>query len=1398
MPRVGIDAGSTYLKIILADSGGNVKRFFYEPHFGEPLKKIETFLSTELQDATVVAGFTGFYSELLEGVLGFPSTDSVKALIHFTNEFAPHSMNIMDIGAKGARLIELNDGVFKDFAQNALCAAGTGSFLDQQRQRLELSFTDIQGFRFIENPPRVAARCAVFAKTDLIHRQQEGYSKEEMWNGLCRGMAANLVQTLLRGRKLSGKTAVAGGVAQNRWVMEWLQRSLGVEIDVLPDARLAPAVGAALLSNTVVNSRDLNFGNASKNRNGGEGDRASSISAGLYKKTSADDEGAVRPALALRLSKYPDFAALESWTDENQTEVRVVKEPLCQDFFFGLDVGSTSTKAVLVDSSGEITADFYRKTLGDPIGATTLILRAVEAFCLKYRINPEIKGAATTGSGRRISGLVIGADVIINEISAHARGALKLNPAIKTIFEIGGQDSKYIRLEDGNIVESNLNYVCAAGTGSFVEEQASKLGISLSESGPRALGKLAPYTSDRCTVFMEEDVERLLKKGFSRDEAMAAVLFSVVQNYLTKVVENRPIQGKITFQGATARNIGLVAAFENYLGREILVSPYCHVLGAYGAALAAMEKRLDKTKFRGIDLYKRKIEVSSSDCPCCVNHCTITYADIEGVEEKPSWGYMCGKEPDSKTVRRDANYGLFEIRRNLLQNSPGTGFRNPSGEGLSNGQFTRTVGIPMVLGFHTYLPFWKGFFTELGLGVQTTGTTDESIIERGTRMSSADFCLPVKVVHGHIEKLSRMNTDFIFLPHMLVMNKGEYYSHVCPYANMFPTLASSSPWYSPERVISPLIDVTWSEEENLKELYESLAPKTGCSRADVKRAWESGWKSHALFSKALREEGEKALSLLEGKGIVLVGRPYSLYDSKVSSNLGLEISRVLDMPVFPADFIPVDENIRWQEHRIFWDYGQTILNALKYASGHPDLFPIYVTHFACGPDSCLVTLAEQVMKGKPFMILEVDEHSSPGGYTTRIEAFREAIESYKPRPRKVFELPAWGKTIPDYDHRKVWVPPMHPVGSRFFASVFKKYGLDAEVLPSPDWAAMNIGKSMTSGKECMPAVVTIGTFVKTLREKNLEPDKQAFFMPSSDGPCRFGQYVNLHRIILDREGFEQVAIINPSSYNSYAGLSQSLRLDLWKASLYSDILTKLRCKVKPYEKNAGQTLETFFEAVALLEQAIEEGTHEKTFRKIVGEFRKIPLDHRERKPLVGVVGEIYVRCDPFSNEDLLETIEQEGGEVWLTPAAEFLSYSVYSQIVRARRQKNARSFLSGKVTGLVTHSSEKRFYRRAADLLSDRIEPSLDQIRAYTERYMPFECGTEAVLTLGRAIAFAVESKASLVVNVSPFTCMPGTQTTALFKRVQEEFNVPIINMFYDGEGGTNEKLIVYLRNLER
>ncbi|NNM06537.1 MAG: hypothetical protein HKO65_15700, partial [Gemmatimonadetes bacterium] len=825
---IGIDVGSRFLKIAVVNPDGEASFPTYVPHEGKPLEAIkDAFEDANLNGEHRVA-LTGSVAESVSQQLGLPLIDLCKATIKGVKKTRPEARNIIDVGASSVTLIQLDEsGDLFDVATNSLCAAGTGSFLDAQAVRMGFEMEDRQGFEPVLDPPSIATRCAVFAKSDLIHRQQEGHGKEALWCGLCKGLSSNILSTLLRGKPLEGSTVVTGGVAKNPEVLRWLKESAVTEITTFDAAEFAAALGAAYL--------------ASEN----------GVAGPLVFPTSevVEDvalEEAVRPVLELNKTQYPSFDVAEYWEDELGNEIRLTTTDTSRKVrgYLGIDVGSTSTKAVLVDENGEVIVDVYRKTGGDPVGATKNLFTALMESLTPRSTGIEILGVGTTGSGRKMVGTLVGADSVVNEITAHLHGALATDPNVDTIFEIGGQDSKFIRARHGVMQDSNMNYVCAAGTGSFVEEQALKLGHHVSEIGPMVMGVAPPHTSDRCTVFMEQDVERLIRLGFKPKEALAAVMFSVVENYLAKVVGNRSYsRDKVFFCGATARNQGLVAAFEKLLDAEVVVSPYCHVLGAYGVALLTKDRLQEEgssTTFKGLDLTEREIHLSQEECTLCTNTCKITYAHVSGEDEVPSWGYLCGRDPDDTEKRKTAEFDPFRLRSKLAA----AAFANHREKGKRTGP---TVGIPQTLSTFSHAPLWQTFMANLGCQIKLSRPTDENTRELSGTLVGAEYCFPAKLAHGHMAQLAvDESVDYMFVPHIVSEEVPEGYSNAffCPVICAIPAMGRASLRVAgeagAEKILAPPVDFRWDLKRQVKELTRALAGPLGVSPKTVRRAWEAG------------------------------------------------------------------------------------------------------------------------------------------------------------------------------------------------------------------------------------------------------------------------------------------------------------------------------------------------------------------------------------------------------------------------------------------------------------------------------------------------------------------------------------------------------------------------------
>ncbi|RLB59680.1 MAG: hypothetical protein DRI34_01010 [Deltaproteobacteria bacterium] len=1380
--RIGIDIGALFCKGVAIDDGGNIVRQDYRQHNGNPAGALEQTLRTlEVSDGQSV-GITGSAAGLFADTLGVDLLDITRCQIAALRRLEPRARNIIDIGGGSVTLIQLDEqGNFLNYATNSLCAANTGSFLDEQAERMGIRYQDMQRFEHVAEPPSVAARCAVFAKSDLIHRQQEGYSKAEMWSGLCRGMTGTMFGTLLNGRPLDAPTAVVGGVAMNREVLRWMEHTYPGLILVPSQPHLSAALGAALL---------------------GKRPRHAVPRPLPVHHHDIEQRGNYDWSLTLERSLYPSFEAQEYYRDDDDNEVRVLDWPANGQLegWLGIDIGSTSTKLALVDENDRVLVDVYRKTGGDPIGATKLLFRALRHLAERRGGSYRIRGVGTTGSGRKMVGKVIGADAVINEISAHVAGATRVDPSVDTIFEIGGQDSKYMHVVNGHIRDSNMNYVCAAGTGSFVEEQAHKLGYPVDQVGPAVLGIRPPRTSDRCTVFMEQDVARLVQSGTSPQEALAGVMVSIVKNYLNKVVGNRyRNREKIFFQGATARNQGLVAAFERVLDCQVVVSPYCHVMGAYGVALltrAAMaEEEKRETSFRGLDLDRRNISIRKETCDLCQNHCTISFAQVEGLDEEPSWGYMCGRDPDEQKVRVNPHDKPLRIRQRLWRQGGG-GIPVPDDAPL--------VGLPQALTTYSYLPLWRRFLNRLGLRLQLSGQSNDRIRARASALTGAEFCFPAKVAIGHVAELAtREGVDYVLVPHMVCekLNQSTTAAKFCPYTQALPSYCRTAlelNGIDSSRLLSPVVDLRMNEAAQIDKLFEVFGPVLGKSRRELKAAWREAWQVQRQFESACREEGRRIVERARREGqklILLVGRPYNNFDTGINLGLPQKLAEQGRL-VLPLDMLDAPlEELGPRYRNTYWNFGQKILAGIKQVSLNDDLDAVYLTNFNCGPDSFLLSYAEEILGDRPFLALELDEHGADAGYLTRIEAYFDVLRrrppgqprhdnSFRPEPRSLR-----GRTI--------WLPPMHPVGTELMAAAFRRHGFDCQALPEEDKESFELGRSVTRGSECLPNALTIGTFLKTMRQHHGR-GRHVLFMPTAEGPCRFGQYCTLHRQVLDRAGLEDVAIMSPSSYNSYQGLDEPVRRTIWKTFLAGDALFKATCKVRPYEVISGSSNRLLREKMDYLADYIESGGDPlDVLADCLEDFRNIETSGQPR-PLVGVVGEIYIRCNPFANEDVIGAIERFGGEAWLAPISEWILYTVATQRISFRdRNRNFLARWLSELKNMYIFRQEHRAQRASLPLLADRQEPPIESVIEAGARFMPVNFEGEALITIGRAAKFA-EQGASLVVNCAPFGCMPGTLTTAIFRKLAPELGIPVVSMFYDGTGNQNQRLEVYLHNAVR
>jgi predicted CoA-substrate-specific enzyme activase len=670
--------------------------------------------------------------------------------------------------------------------------------------------------------------------------------------------------------------------------------------------------------------------------------------------------------------------------------------------YLGLDIGSVSTNVVVIDESGTVIRDVYLRTAGRPIEAVQQGLGQVEKL---WGDRLQILGVGTTGSGRELIAEFVGADVVNDEITAHKTGAIHISSTlggepVDTIFEIGGQDSKFISIENGVVVDFAMNEACAAGTGSFLEEQAEKLGISIKgEFAKLALSSASPTRlGERCTVFMERDVTGWLHKAETVPNLVAGLAYSIALNYLNRVVRGRKIGNVIYFQGGTAYNDAVTAAFASLLGKKITVPPYNGVMGAVGMALIARQWQQATgaaSRFRGYDLHKLQLATRDFVCKACSNLCDMKEFTIEG--QKSFWGDKCSDKfrKPSATGRKPVIDDLFAYREKLLEALPSA----------TGGAFK--VGLPRAMSMLERLPFWKRYFAELGIETVLSPVTDPRISAAGIDMAVAQPCYPVQVAHGHVQALVEAGVDYILIPNMADAESGgeSCASHYCPWNQTLPWVLRSAPVLEPHahRFLIPTLHFQLGPEQVKKALAETMR-RLGIKRGASDAAVEAAYRTQREFQDALLAAGRSALEILEQTGepgLVLAGRGYNIYDRGVNCDIPRKLRHRYGANVIPLDFLVTGREPAADTHdNMFWVSGRKILEAARITASKPNLHMVYITNFKCGPDSYIKHFAREAA-GTPLLILQFDGHGNDAGYMTRCEAYLDSkgiLRCYTPSP----------------------------------------------------------------------------------------------------------------------------------------------------------------------------------------------------------------------------------------------------------------------------------------------------------------------------------------------------------------------------------------------------------------
>ena len=1391
---VGVDVGAVSVSAVELSPDGKVLRTQYRLHQGD----VETALAAVLGDVDLPAlgalVCTTSAPALLQADARY---DNQICLITAARRFHPRARSILVIGGERFGLVRFDEtGTYLSFKANPLCAAGTGGFVDQQARRLNL-----EGARSLaelalanrDEPPQIASRCAVFAKTDLAHAQQEGYALEAICDGLCLGVATNIVDTLFTGEMVHQPVLVTGGVAKNQAVMGHLRDILRLELLVDGELPLG-AAGAALKGLAELEQRG----------------RPGRTLQELIRRPPSSRTYEFEP-LELRLSDYPDFGSLEKSLvhgsvvrHSHPLEVDLYRE-LAPDsthaVYLGVDIGSTSTKGVVTDLEGGVLAGFYTATAGRPLEAVQLILEAIARWEEEKRLELRFSGVSTTGAGRKFIGRIIGADVILDEITAHARAAVQLHPGVDTILEIGGQDSKFTTLRDGRVTLSVMNNVCAAGTGSFIEEQARRLDVPLTEYGVRTVGNRSPLASERCTVFMERDLNHYLGEGYARGEVLAAVLHSVRENYLNSVAVASAIGDVVVFQGATARNRALVAAFEQRLGKPIHVSPFCHLAGALGAALTLRDEGVRTSAFRGLGLHQHAIPVRSETCDLCTNHCKLSIADVDG--DTVAYGFLCGRDYGTRkhVPNNTSGFDLLKERRRAFSVPP-----------AMNPRTDVRIGLPAGLHLFEDLPFWKHFFHRLGIRTVTSERYEDSV-KHGRLLAGAEFCAPLTALHAHVRYLLD-RADWVFLPFYLekkTPQKDERRQY-CYYTQFAPSLgAGPADAEEKARILTPLVHSLYGTLFTKAELYRTLdaAIPGGISFFELSAAYDEAVAAQGEASARLRETYRRQTAGRDDLHVVLLGRPYSVLSPSMNKRIP-QILASLGIPVFYQDMLSWTAEdvaaVRPILNEVHWHHAARILEAAEVAARTPGAYPVFVTSFKCSPDSFLIGYFRKVLEsyGKPYLILQLDEHDSRLGYETRIEAAVRAFRNHHRSTRTAglpFSEPGNRSSITvrsapvSLAGKTVLFPNWDSLSVRLVVAALRRRGMDARVLRGSA-GSIRRGVRHNTG-QCTPLNIIAQDFMEYVDAEGLDPGRAVLWTPASSIACNIRLYPQHIRDILTHHGrgFERSEVY--AGAMSLQDISATLPFDAYLAYMFGGFLRRMGCRTRPYERWPGETDRAIAEGMARLVEAFEGSRpKEETLAGVIADFRAIECVAGQARPEVAIFGDLYSRDNDTLNQDLVRFIEAHGGEVITT------AYTSYAKMVV--RPYYWKWFMEGKYMNMLSTGAlmaavsplERRYFPYFEHVLGE-LEPEYDAspqsiLGAYNVRFEHTGESMDNLLKIFYTTRHYPD--VALFVQASPAFCCPSLITEAMSREIERNTGVPVVSVTYDGSGGSkNEVILPYL-----
>ena len=1360
---LGICIGASTLSLVALarDPQGEIFTSFVkvQPHHGNPRNTLSTAIAAIPLNHDTRIAVTGRKFKQLVNLSSISEPEAVEYALKHVNGNGRHVDAVISAGGETFMAYILGqDGKICSVRTGNKCASGTGEFYVQQLRRIGLSLEDAVGFSQDDAPYIVSGRCSVFCKSDCTHATNKGVPRERIAAGLSKMMAGKILEIT---KQLAGKRIMLiGGTVQNTVMVDYLKQEFQ-EVVIPSEALYFEALGSALWAlrhetEPLTDSQNLFNGKAGS------------------------------------FFLLPPLKEFTDRVDFRTTSAGVARSG--DRCILGLDVGSTTTKAIILRiEDNQTLASIYLRTHGNPVAASRACYTHLIDQLKDLSDRIQIVGVGVTGSGRQIAGLHAMTDGIINEIIAHAAGALFYDSEVDTIFEIGGQDAKYTFIINGVPADYAMNEACSAGTGSFLEESAKEtMGMNMEAIGPMALqGEAPPNFNDQCAAFISSDIKNAFHENIKQEDILAGLVYSICMNYDHRVKGNRPVGKRIFMQGGVCYNQAVPIAMAALTGKEIIVPPDPGLTGAFGVAMEV--KRLISQGLMKEGLYSLKTLrdraltyeqpfVCNGGKEKCDRKCEIARIRIDG--KIYPFGGICSRWYNQR-VRADEGIKT----PNLVRSHEKLVFQPP----VSVQANTRpseakqpTVGINKSFLMNTYYPFYQEFFTRLGFRVHLSEKPDPEGVDR----KLAPFCYPAEVAHGYFADLLRQEPDYLFIPHL----KGAFVAEDAGTSTICP-LSQGEPYYlasafgdhshlqkliSAGRVLKPVVDFSQGIMKAEKS-FTGMAKSLGQNKKKIREAFLAAARVQEKTQEAMQEEGRRFLAALEEDAdrhaVVIFGRSYNACASQLNMGIPDKFSS-RGVAVIPIDFLPLrDEPC---PDNMYWSSGQKIHRAASFVKAHKQLFGCYITNFSCGPDSFLLTYFRHLMGSKPFLILELDSHVADAGLDTRIEAFLDIVGNFKKLPGR--SAPIGTKEKAHFDGRKqafidvqgksyalthprvhLVFPSMGPLLLDLVAATFRSTGIRATALPSPDDEVLKLGQGHTSGKECLPLQLTVGSLLKYLKDREDPDECLLYFMPTTSGPCRFGQYAPFIDQLLGQLSAENVALLSLQQEDGYQGLGgQDVTLKIWYGLVVADMMADIRAAILANAVDRPSALAVYRQEVTRIIKTFESSASLKDIEKalscVAENLGTIPMTRSlSETPFVLLTGEIYVRNDGLSRQGLVEKLADQGFVAKVSSVMEWIYYTdwCYQNGFAAQTPTPAERISLGIRSGWMKHS-EKRFKTIMArsHLLPYRKEDVNHVIKNASHLLNPALTG-EAILTIGASISEILDHYCG-VIAIGPFGCMPN------------------------------------------